>query len=394
MNFACFQVLLLMSQLLGGHIWGQQCRAEAPPDLPLVTAQEVGMAASKLDEIEPLVMQAIEERKLPGCVVAIGRDSRLAYLRAFGNRAIEPEVVPMTVDTVFDLASLTKPIATATSVMKLVEAGRIRLSDRASQHLPDFTGEGKDAISIEQLLIHQGGLIADNALADYQLGPQTAWQRIAALKLTAPVGTKFIYSDVSFIVLGELVQRVSEKPSDEFARREIFVPLGMRETGYRPAEALRKRAAPTEHREGQWIQGTVHDPRAHLLGGVAGHAGIFSTAADLARYAAMMAQQGQYSDTRILQEETWKEMTTAREVSSGKRGLGWDIRTGYSSNRGATMSEKAFGHGGFTGTALWIDPESKLWVIFLSNRVHPNGKGAVNPLAGQIGTIAADAIQP
>ncbi len=366
--------------------------AAEPPKLSIVAPADVQLDAGKLDEIEPLVKQAIDESKLPGCVILIGRDSRIAYLRAFGNRMLEPEPQPMTLDTVFDLASLTKPIATATCVMKLIETGRIKLSDRASQHLPDFTENGKEPITVEQLLIHQGGLIADNALADYQLGSETAWKRIAALKLTAPVGTKFIYSDVSFIVLGELVRRVAERPLDEVAQQAIFKPLGMRETGYRPADALRQRAAPTERRNGEWIKGEVHDPRAHLLGGVAGHAGLFSTAEDLARYAAMMANGGEYSGVRILSEATWREMTTARMVSSGKRGLGWDMQTGYSSNRGATMSERAFGHGGFTGTALWIDPETKLFVIFLSNRVHPNGKGAVNPLAGKIGTIAADAI--
>lgn len=366
--------------------------AEAPPPLNVVAPRDLGLDESKLGEIEAVVSQAIDERKCPGCVVAIGRNSQLGYLRAFGNRALEPAPTPMTIDTVFDLASLTKPMATATSVMKLVEAGKLKLSDRVSQHLPEFGSEGKDVITVEQLLIHQGGLIADNSIADYQLGPATAWQRVAGLKLTAPVGTKFIYSDVGFIVLGELVRRVAGQPIDEFSKREIFVPLGMSETGYRPNADLRLRAAPTERRNNEWIQGEVHDPRAYLMEGVAGHAGLFSTATDVARYAAMMANSGEYAGARILKEETWREMTTARSVSSGKRGLGWDMKTGYSTNRGTTMSDRAFGHGGFTGTALWIDSETKLFVIFLSNRVHPNGKGMVNPLAGRIGTIAADSI--
>jgi len=366
--------------------------AAEPMGLAIVTPGEVQLDVNKLAEIEPLVALAISEKKLPGCVVLIGRDSRIAYWRAFGQRELEPEPVPMVKDTVFDLASLTKPIATATCVMKLVTDGRLKLTDRVSQHLAEFTSEGKDAITVEQLLIHQGGLIADNSIKDYQLGPETAWQRIAALKLSAPVGTKFIYSDVSFIVLGELVRRVSGQSLDQFAQQVIFKPLGMNETGYRPAEPLRQRAAPTEWRNEQWIKGEVHDPRAHLLGGVAGHAGLFSTAEDLARYAAMMANQGEYSGVRVLSETAWREMTTARMVSSGQRGLGWDMQTGYSTNRGTSMSERAFGHGGFTGTALWVDPRTKLFVIFLSNRVHPYGKGLVNPLAGRIGTIAADAV--
>ena len=185
----------------------------------------------------------------------------------------------MTTDTVFDMASLTKPIATATSVMILVERGKLRLDDPVAKYLPDFAQQGKDKITIEQLLTHQGGLLPDNAVKDYLDGPEKAWRRIDALKLQYTPGTKFVYTDVGFLVLGELVHRVSGQPVDEFARDNIFRPLGMSETGYLPAEELRQRAAPTEQRDRKWIQGEVHDPRAFHLGGVAGHAGLFSTAA-------------------------------------------------------------------------------------------------------------------
>ena len=365
----------------------------APPKLASVAPAAVGLQADKLAEIEVVVTEAIAADKLPGCVIAIGRDSRLAYLRAFGNRAIEPEPVLMTTDTVFDLASLTKPISTATSVMLLVERGQLKLTDKVAQHLPEFGAEGKDVVTVEQLLIHQGGLIADNKLADYQDGFELGWQRVCALKPLSVPGTKFVYSDVGFIVLGELVKRVGTKPLDEFAKSEIFEPLGMSETGYRPADSLKIRAAPTQKRNDEWMRGDVHDPRAFLMGGVAGHAGLFSTAEDLARYAAMMANGGEYSGVRVLSRDTCQQMIEARMVSTGKRALGWDVRTGFSTNRGETMSERAFGHGGFTGTAIWIDPETKLFVIFLSNRVHPNGKGLVNPLAGKVGSIAAGAIE-
>lgn len=380
-RFLMAVVLLLLMHASDGAAAGEF-------ELPLVQPEAIGFDSRVLEEIEPAIQEGLQAKQLPGCVVAIGRGTCLAYLRAFGHRAIEPEPIPMTTDTVFDLASLTKPIATATSVMRLVDLGYLRITDRVADHLPEFATEGKDVITIEHLLIHQGGLIADNALADYQLGPSVAWERVAGLKLKAPVGTKFIYSDVGFIVLGELVRRVSHESLADFSRRQIFCPLGMCETSYLPNESLRLRAAPTERRNNAWMQGEVHDPRAHLMQGVAGHAGLFSTARDLAKYAAAMANGGELWGGRILCPCTWSDMTTPREVSSGKRALGWDVRTGYSSNRGEGMSDRAFGHGGFTGTAMWIDPETKLFVIFLSNRVHPNGKGAVNPLAGRIGGIA------
>jgi CubicO group peptidase (beta-lactamase class C family) len=197
---------------------------------------------------------------------------------------------------------------------------------------------------------------------------------------------------VNYIVLAELVRRVSGQDIHQFTQEHLFSPLGMHESGYLPNEPLRLRAAPTQERNGQWMRGEVHDPRAFALGGIAGHAGLFSTAEDLAVYAQMMLNQGTYGEVRILSSATCDLMTRTYTVSSGLRGLGWDKQTGFSSNRGELMSERAFGHGGFTGTGLWIDPEHQLFVIFLSNRVHPDGKGLVNPLIGRIGTIAVAAI--
>ncbi|MHC5004096.1 MAG: exo-beta-N-acetylmuramidase NamZ domain-containing protein, partial [Planctomycetota bacterium] len=314
------------------------------------------------------------------------------WLRAYGDRRVEPERAPMTVDTVFDLASLTKPVATATSVMLLVETGQVRLRDRVSAHLPEFTGNGKERITVIDLLLHRGGLIPDNALADYDHGPEEAWRRICALELEAAPGETFSYTDVGFIVLGELVRRVSGEPLDAFARRRVFAPLGMHDTGFLPDEARRRRAAPTEQREGRWLQGEVHDPRAARLGGAAGHAGLFGTAADLAVFASMLLDEGRHGDGHVLAARTVATMTAGYAVPGGERGLGWDRRSAYSSNRGELMTDRAFGHGGFTGTVLWIDPGLDLFVIFLSNRVHPSGSGLVNPLAGAIGSIAAGAV--
>jgi uncharacterized protein YbbC (DUF1343 family) len=208
---------------------------------------------------------------------------------------------------------------------------------------------------------------------------------------------RFVYSDVGFLVLGELVHRVSGQTFDEFAADNIFKPLGMKDTGFKPSESLRKRAAPAEKRDkddDEWIRGVVHDPRAFLLDGVAGHAGLLSTAADLAIYcdALLRGSRAGNESPRVLSRATLAEMIRPREIGDHRRALGWDSRSGYSTNRGELFSKRAFGHGGFTGTAMWIDPELDLFVIFLSNRLHPDGQGNVNPLAGRIGTIAAAAI--
>ena len=361
--------------------------------LPQAEPAAVGMDGAKLAQIDAIVAEGIEQKKMPGCVVCIGRRGKIVMLKAYGNKQLRPAEVPMTTDTVFDMASITKPMATATSIMLLVERGQLKLDDKVATILPEFAVNEKDSITVRDLLIHQSGLLPDNALADYNDGPEAALQKICALKLQAPTGTKFIYSDVNYILLGEIVRKVSGKSVHEFSRDNIFQPLGMKETGYLPNEPLRARAAPTQERDGHWMQGEVHDPRAFKLGGIAGHAGLFSTGEDLAIYAQMMLSHGEYQGKRIMSPEMFALMTRGEKVSSGIRGLGWDKRTGFSINRGEGLSAAAFGHGGFTGTVLWIDPELELFVIFLSNRVHPDGKGLVNPLAGKIGTIAAEAIQ-
>ena len=360
--------------------------------LPHVTPAEAGLDGTHLDRIDALVAEQIGKKRLPGCVVMIGRGGKVAFARAYGNRRLQPSPEKMTLDTVFDMASLTKPTATATSIMLLVERGKLRLRDPVVNYIPEFESNGKHKITIEDLLTHRGGLIPDNSLKDYQHGTDEAWRRIWNLDLVSPVGEKFIYTDVGFLVLGEVIRRVSGQNVAEFANANIFQPLGMKDSGYLPDESRRARAATTEQRDGEWLRGVVHDPRAALLEGIAGHAGLFSTADDMALYANMMLSNGAVGDRQILSPRTIHQMTTARDVAGHRRGLGWDMRSKYSSNRGELMSASAFGHGGFTGTAMWIDPELDLFVIFLSNRVHPNGKGSVNHLAGRIGTLAAAAL--
>ena len=364
--------------------------------LPYAQPAEVGMRADRLQAIERLVHDGLSAKRMPGCVILIGRKGSIVYERAFGYRQLVPEKVPMTVDTVFDMASITKPVATATSVMVLFEQGRIRLRDGVSTYLPTFGEHGKQSITVHQLLTHQAGLIPDNSIQDYDGGQNVAFENIHRLKTHYEPGTKFVYSDVGFVVLGELIEKQGGLTVAEFAKRHIFEPLGMTETGYLPSGSLRARAAVTEQRDGAWIQGEVHDPRAYRMGGVAGHAGLFSTARDLAVYAQMMLNGGEYCGTRVLSRPTVDLMVApnliVEDAKTSIRGLGWDKQTGYSSNRGENFTSLAFGHGGFTGTVLWMDPGLDLFFIFLSNRVHPHGKGSVNHLAGRIATVAASAV--
>lgn len=383
----------MILRLLTPFVLSLLLTAVAMAGLPMADPGSVGLDAQRLQRIDELVAAGLTDKKMPGCVVCVGRHGKIALLKAFGQKQLQPTELPMTTDTLFDMASITKPMATATSIMLLIERGQLRLSDKVSALIPEFAVNGKTDITIQELLIHQSGLLADNSIADYANGPETAMKRIFELKLLNPVGSKFVYSDVNFILLGEIVRRVSGKNVHEFSRDQIFQPLKMTATGYLPEEALRVRAAPTEQRDGKWMQGEVHDPRAFKLGGVAGHAGLFSTAEDVAVYAQMMLGRGEHGGVRVLSPETVERMTRGDPVSSGIRGLGWDKRTGFSTNRGELLSDSAFGHGGFTGTVLWIDPKLDLFFIFLSNRVHPNGKGSVNQLAGQIATALAASIR-
>lgn len=408
MHTISLRLCLLLVAILG--VGGRSAAHAETPALPIVAPAELGFNTDKLNAIDEIVAKGLAEKKMPGCVIAFGRKNKLATLKAYGNKRVEWEgepAVPMTVDTVFDLASLTKPIATATSVMQLVEQGKIKLDEPVATYLGDFARTGdraadeeKSKVTVRHLLVHTSGLIADNAIADYQNGVKVAKEKLLALKLRTPPGDNFVYSDVNFMTLGLLIEQMSGKNVHQFSQQHTFGPLGMKETTYVPGEELKKRCAPTERRNDAWMQGEVHDPRAYKLDGIAGHAGLFGSAGDLAKYASAMLYRGEYEKVRILKEETWQLMTTPNAVPSkrnngekyeGRRGLGWDMRTGFSTNAGTGRSAKAFGHGGFTGTVIWIDPEQDWFFIFLSNRVHPDGKGLVNPLAGEIATVISEA---
>jgi CubicO group peptidase (beta-lactamase class C family) len=347
----------------------------------------------RLTRVDAVVQAALDRKELPGVVILIVHRDEVVFRKAYGRRAVKPDLVEMTPDTLFDLASLTKPVATASSIMILLEQGKLSLSDRVAKHWPAFGENGKNKITVEQLLLHTSGLVADNDVADYKDGKDKALERIAAMAPQSEPGAKFVYSDVGYIILGELVEHIAGVPLDEFAKKNVFDPLGMKETTYRPKDSLKERAAPTQQRDDKWIQGEVHDPRAFALGGVAGHAGLFSTADDLAIYAGMLLQGGVHTRKRILSPLTVRLMTTPREVPGGLRALGWDVQTAFSSNRGELFPRgEGFGHTGFTGTSIWIDPGTDTAVIFLSNRVHPDGKGNVMKLRSQVATLAAAAL--
>jgi uncharacterized protein YbbC (DUF1343 family)/CubicO group peptidase (beta-lactamase class C family) len=366
--------------------------------------QAVGMSPTRLAHLDEIIETEIAKKQLPGAVVIVGRKGRVVWRRAYGNRALEPAPEPMIVDTIFDLASLTKVVATATSMMILVERGLVRLGDPVSRYIPEFGESGKKNITVEQLLTHRSGLIADNDVKDYEQGPEEAMRNIWKLAPLAEAGSKFIYSDVNYIVLAELVKRVSGKPVDQFASENIFRPLGMKDTGYKPDASLTPRIAPTEKRGEKWMRGEVHDPRAYLLGGVAGHAGLFSTADDLAIYCQMILNLGEFQGARVLSPMGVARMTEAHlirgaggnAVDGAARGIGWDIFTAYSANRGDLFPMGSFGHTGFTGTSLWIDPSSETFVVFLSNRVHPRldpkHPADVSSLRGRVASVVAASI--
>ncbi|HLK37506.1 MAG TPA: serine hydrolase [Polyangiaceae bacterium] len=342
-------------------------------------------------EIDAAVADAIEAHQLPGAVVVVGRRDRVLFRRAYGLREVEPDRVPMTLDTVFDLASLTKPIATATSVMTLVEQGRIRVDDPVSRYVPECDVPSKRAITLRQLLLHVSGLPADVPKEDFAHGRAEAVARVCGAPLRGPPGTVSIYSDLGYILLEEVVRRVTGLELSTYARERVFEPLGMHDTTFLPPPALRDRAAWTEFVDGAWRAGTVHDPRAYLLGGVAGHAGLFSTGDDLASYARAILGGGQVDGRRILSAPTVASMIAPHDVPGNVRALGWNVQSSY---RGEGLSPIAVGHFGFTGTALWIDPDKDFFVVVLSNRVHPDGTGDAKPLVARVDSLVASALGP
>jgi uncharacterized protein YbbC (DUF1343 family)/CubicO group peptidase (beta-lactamase class C family) len=383
--------------LLVGAVAPQAQRASGPPPS--------GFSLERLRGIDTVVNQAIAEKKTPGAVVLVGRGDTVVYHKAYGDRAVSPQREPMTLDTVFDVASLTKVVATTTAVMKLVEEGRVRLNDTVASFVPEFGKYGKERLTVRDLLIHVSGLRPDLDLVEPWAGYDTA-MKLAAEETLAPQPYPFVYSDINFEMLGEIVARVSKQPLDEYVQEHIFRPLGMRDTTFKPPASLIPRIAPTELcrqnnapcapgvLEGPvnvMLRGVVHDPTARRMGGVAGHAGLFSTAADLSIFSRMLLNGGAVGTTRILSPLTVSRMTSPASAEPNVRGLGWDVDSSFSSNRGELLPIGSFGHTGFTGTSIWIDPATRVYVVFMANRVHIPG-GDVTPLRARVATVVASAL--
>jgi len=431
----------------------------AAQGLPLAAPASVGMNAAKLDQLEAIINADIADKKLPGAVVIVGRKGKIVYRKAFGNRSLVPTVEKMTVDTIFDVASLTKPVATATSIMILVEQGKLRLNDTIGKFIPDIDDDSAKRVTIQQLLTHTSGYRPDFDLGEKWTGRDGMLAALKKEKLRNPPGTRFVYSDIGFIVLGEIVHRISSSELYQFFSVIVARRISLSDSHFTPKTVAvgndpilnhiekgpYQRYAPTENIRGQnsylgatydgsedlgkqILRAIVHDPTAFRMSGFAGHAGLFSTADDLARYAQMIlnggvapastggnlsgsegarqrsgAQRGtlptgRVSATdgrRILSAQTIAKMTQPYVVAEdgSARGLGWDMDTSFSANRGDLFPKGSFGHTGFTGTGIWIDPTSQTFYVFLSNRVHPDGKGDVTPLRGKVATVVASAIE-
>lgn len=435
-----------------------------PPDLPSTPPAAVGMDPHRLELIRDAFQAAMNDGQVCGGVVLVARRGRIVYEQAFGHRATVPQQEEATTDTLYDLASLTKPIATASAIMRLVEQGRLRLNDPVERYLPEWKPSDEEtsaiarAAQLRRLLAQEPLRVAigqfpfrnttatrllesmsragqvrlsDTALDSIlTLGPHdrrevrlrhllthTAgldpfdryylrWPEgnardrilgdIATRPLRAAAGQKFIYSDLGFITLGEIVERVTGKSLADFCREEIFAPLGMHDTLFCPPEELHPRIAPTEYRstsDRTVLRGRVHDGNAAVQNGISGHAGLFSTARNLARFCQMLLNGGHYGGVRIFSPATIRAMTTDQAGLDGKeqRGYGWDISTGYSGQRGDIFAT-GYGHTGWTGTSIWVVPEEELFIIILTNRVHPDGTGDAGPIRSRIANVVAGSL--
>lgn len=348
----------------------------------------------QLAPISNIVQETIRDGKAPGAVVLIGNRERVIYRQAFGYRSLEPEKILMTNDTIFDLASLTKVVATTTAIMQLVEKGKLRLDNPVARYWPAFKENGKGHITVRELLTHYSGLRPVLSLNPEWSGYKTAMKKIIAERPLYPPGKIYIYSDINFDILGELVRRVSGKALDEYCSTRIFKPLGMKDTLFRPSAILHGRIAPTQYRERKMLCGYVHDPVCYNMGGVSGHAGLFSTADDLSLFAQMLLNKGSIKGVKILRPQTVEQMSVPQSPLNKLKlhGLGWDIEAPLSSNRDELFPVGSYGHLGYTGTSIWIDPVTETYIIVLTNRVHPDGKGDVKELRSLIKSVVAEAL--
>jgi CubicO group peptidase (beta-lactamase class C family) len=393
-----FLAVLLVSLMMAPGIYSQRLSRAKP--------EEVGMSSAHLSFINTIVGEAIDRKDFPGAVVLVGRKGRIIFRQAFGQSQWIPTPRPMDVSMIFDLASVTKPVATATSIMILAEQGRLRLWDKVKDFVPEFSpyieeggNPGEDA-RVWHLLTHTSGLppYTDAKEVAQKYGDpcptETLVQHIAGLKKNNPAGKAFAYSCLGYITMGHIVKKLTGRTIAEFAAESIFRPLKMEHTFYNPPDAYRDLCVPTQVTDGQPLVGVVHDPLARLQGGISGNAGLFSTADDLAVFAQMMLNKGIFEAVRILSPLTVERMTAVYpNTEFAGRGLGWDLHSGFATVGGDIYGPNAYGHSGYTGTSIWIDPDTQTFVIFLTNRVHPDDKGDIISMRSKLANVVASSIR-
>lgn len=370
----------------------------------VANTEKAKFSSERLTLIADVIGESVNKKDIPGAVVVVGNKEKIVYREAFGWRQIIPEPQPMEIDLIFDVASLTKPIATATSIMILVERGRLSLQDKVKDFIPEFTpfkGKEKkaDDVRIWHLLTHTSGLppYTEPAKVKIKYGSPCSLENmvrhIAELDKKAPPGKEFVYSCLGYITLSYIVEKISGQNLAEFAQNNIFIPLKMKKTLFIPDEVTIPFCVPTQIIDGNLLQGVVHDPLARLLGGISGNAGLFSTADDLALFARMMLNEGELNGRRILSPLSVQRMTEIfPEAEFSGRGLGWDIDSPYSTAGGDIFGRSSYGHTGYTGTSIWIDPETEIFFVFLTNRVHPDDRGSIVSLRTRLANIIASSI--
>ncbi|MBY0419495.1 MAG: beta-lactamase family protein, partial [Pararheinheimera sp.] len=377
----------------------------------LYAASSTVLAAEPYDRIAPLVEKAIADKQLPSAVVLVGQGDKVLYRKAFGFITYSPAAAVTTPDTVFDLASLTKPLVTTTLIMQLVEQGELRLTDPVGKYLQQLTDAEVKNITMLQLLTHSSGLADGFDRREFWQGKAGLDQQLVKLQLKTKADQQFVYSDIGFILLGLVAEQITKQPLHLLAEQRIFQPLKMKDSRYLPLDkssqdaAYVQRIAPTENLKGDtdyhkllpnyaqpYLHAVVHDPTALRLGGVAGHAGVFGTADDLALFAQMLLNDGELKGQRLLSPLAVQRLLTPVVIGNQSRALGWDMNTAYSAPKGDLMPTGSFGHTGFTGTSIWIDPASRTYVILLSNRVHPNRNSSITDLRARLANIVAAGI--
>jgi CubicO group peptidase (beta-lactamase class C family) len=395
---------LTMCSILSLLILFSGCRTK--PILEASPAPEsAGMSSTRLARLDNIINEAIDRKDFPGAVLLVIRKGKTVWRKAYGHSQWVPEFALMEMPMIFDMASITKPVATATSVMMLVEQGRFRLWDKVSDFIPEFSvftcdeGKAGEDARLWHLLTHTAGLpaYADvEGLRDKYGHPITIESmvgHIARLDKLYPPGEEFLYSCLDFITLSYIVKKVTGMTIDRFSEEYIFRPLGMDHTFYNPAEEYLPLCVPTQVYDGVPLKGVVHDPLARLLGGISGNAGLFSTADDLAVFAKMMLHQGSFGGKRILSPLAVERMTEIYRITDfAGRGLGWDLESGFATNQGDLFGPNAYGHTGYTGTSIVIDPDTQTIVIFLTNSVHPEDKGYIISMRSRVANVVAGSI--